>query len=311
MNKKEISPKGATELLQLAVHQLLDAHNYYYNNNWNSIGITVAESKLRSQLPVIIQITNGFKKLLKESPRELYQVQRPIEQSFIGTKKCQIIPKISNKAPLTNNININLNINKNTFLSKKRDNEDRECVMLSKSEYFKYTKIEEFYYDLLTKDYASYIKYLIEENYIKNENNNNIILQKNSNDMLNSISSMQEWSKGVFIYCDTFIQNVNQRIQSECFLGEKIQEIHYFFTKKMKEVSMSQEWMMDYDDFEIEGKLFSQIPGDKFITKYKENIFKLLTTVGNFNSPIVYADDCKSINNSSYIQRGNKRQKLI
>ena len=40
MNKKEISPKGATELLQLAVHQLLDAHNYYYNNNWNSIGIT-------------------------------------------------------------------------------------------------------------------------------------------------------------------------------------------------------------------------------------------------------------------------------
>ena len=147
MNKKEISPKGATELLQLAVHQLLDAHNCYYNNNWNSIGITVAESKLRSQLPVIIQITNGFKKLLKESPRELYQVQRPIEQSFIGTKKCQIIPKISNKAPLTNNININLNINKNTFLSKKRDNEDRECVMLSKSEYFKYTKIEEFYYD--------------------------------------------------------------------------------------------------------------------------------------------------------------------
>ena len=72
MNKKEISPKQATDLLQSAMHQLLEAHNFYYNNNWNSIGISVAESKLRSQLPVIIEITNGFKKLLKESPNELY-----------------------------------------------------------------------------------------------------------------------------------------------------------------------------------------------------------------------------------------------
>ena len=301
MNKKKVSPKEATKLLQSAVLQLLDAHSFFFNNEWDSIGVGIAEKILKQQMNILTEIMKRIKKIVKESPNDLYQEQRTIEQSFIGTKKCQIIPN----SPLMNNININLNINKNTYLSKKRNNEEKECVMLSKSEYFKYTKIEEIYYDLLTKDYASYIKYLIEETFISKT------LHKNYNEMLNSIPSIQEWSKGVFIYCDTFIQNVNQRIQSQCFLGEKIQEIHYFFTKKMKEVSMSQDWMVDYDDFEIDGKLFSQIPGDKFITKYKENIFKLLTTIGNLNSTIVYADDCKEINNSSYIQHGNKRQKLI